>query len=56
MNQDIKGLRDIVATLTQTANLNQVVKENVATINKDDCGCKARQKAMSQVSTNEGKK
>jgi hypothetical protein len=49
MNQDIKGLGDIVAKFTQATKLDQVAKGIATAIGQDDCGCKARQESLNKM-------
>jgi hypothetical protein len=49
MNQDIKGLGDIVAKFTQATKLDQVAKGVAIAMGKDDCGCEARQEALNKM-------
>lgn len=49
MNQDIKGLGDIVAKITQVTKLGQVAKGVATAMGKDDCGCQARQEALNKM-------
>jgi hypothetical protein len=49
MNQDIKGLGDIVAKITQATKLDQVAKGIATAMGKDDCGCEARQEALNKM-------
>ena len=49
MNQDIKGLGDIVAKITQATKLDQVAKGIATAMGKDDCGCAARQEALNKM-------
>jgi len=49
MNQDIKGLGDIVAKITQATKLDQVAKSVATAMGKDDCGCKARQESLNKM-------
>jgi hypothetical protein len=49
MNQDIKGLGDIVAKITQATKLDQVAKGIATAMGKDDCGCKARQESLNKM-------
>jgi len=49
MNEDIKGLGDIVAKITQATKLVQVAKGIATAMGKDDCGCKARQESLNKM-------
>jgi hypothetical protein len=49
MNQDIKGLGDIVAKITQATKLDQVAKGVATAMGQDDCGCKARQESLNKM-------
>ena len=49
MNQDIKGLGDIVAKITQVTKLDQVAKGVATAMGQDDCVCKARQEALNKM-------
>ena len=49
MNQDIKGLGDIVAKITQVTKLDQVAKGVATAMGQDDCGCKARQESLNKM-------
>lgn len=49
MNQDIKGLGDIVAKITQVTKLDQVAKGIATAMGQDDCGCKARQESLNKM-------
>ena len=48
MNQDIKGLGDIVAKITQATKLDKVAKGIATAMGKDDCGCKARKTKLNK--------
>jgi len=49
MNQDIKGLGDIVAKFTQATKLDQIAKGVATAMGQDDCGCEARQEALNKM-------